>query len=272
MLAKYLGLALFCAQAQTPQPAFEAASVKPATPLGPLGMRADRKGGPGTADPGMYSCRNCPLSWVLDEAFDLQPFQYAGPEWVNETRFDFMAKIPPAATKETFRAMLQNLLVERFHLAVHNENRPMQIYELTVARGGPKFHESSAKEALAEGGDPGPLKRDKDGFPVLSGGASMAIVPGHAGIRSVHQPIAWFARILSGQLQTPVIDATGLKGNYDFEVYWAFENGGADAMLEPFRPAMIAAVQSQLGLKLESKKGQAQVLVVDRLDRAPTEN
>jgi len=283
MAAKLIPMALVClaAQGQTPRPTFEVASVKPATALGPMGLRADRKGGPGTPDPGTYTCQNCPVTWVLDEAYDLQPFEYVGPEWPQTVRFDFAAKVPAGTTKEAFRAMLQSLLAERFKLAVHREKKEMQVYELTVARNGPKFRESAPKDAPEEDGPPGKLQRDGDGFPILTGGTTMAVVPGHARIRSDNRPIAWFVRMLSGQLHSPVIDATNLHAKYDFLLSWAWEGNGtpgasADgapmAALDPYRPALISAVEAQLGLQLDRKKGQAEVLVIDHLEKAPTEN
>src|SRR5690348_5784599 len=112
MLCRVAGLILVCIglQAQTSAPLFDVASIKPAIPLGPYGMAVDRRGGPGTPDPGTYACRNCPLRWVLDEAYDLKIYQYAGPEWLNSARFDFAARIPEGTTKPAFRIMLQNLL------------------------------------------------------------------------------------------------------------------------------------------------------------------
>ena len=95
----------------------------------------------------MYICENCPIYWVLSEAYDLQLFEYVGPEWVHSARFDFTAKVPAGATKDTLRLMLQNLLAERFKLAVHRERKEMQVYEMTVAKNGPKFRESAPKEA-----------------------------------------------------------------------------------------------------------------------------
>jgi uncharacterized protein (TIGR03435 family) len=111
---------------------------------------------------------------------------------------------------------------------------------------------------------------------------TMAVAPGHARIRSDNQPISWFVRMLSGQLHSPVIDATALMAKYDFVVSWSFEENGApvgsaagDAAvpaMDPYRPALINAVQSQLGLKLEQKKGYAEVLVVDHIEKAPSSN
>jgi uncharacterized protein (TIGR03435 family) len=111
----------------------------------------------------------------------------------------------------------------------------------------------------------------------------MAVAAGHARMRCEDRPIGWLVRMLAGQLQSPVIDATGLKAKYDFLVSWSFEENGAPnssaaggaptaAVLDPYRPALINAVQSQLGLKLEQKRGQAEVLVIDRIEKVPTEN
>ncbi|HKE25297.1 MAG TPA: TIGR03435 family protein [Bryobacteraceae bacterium] len=267
-------LLCFAIQDQAPGPTFEVASIRPATQLGPLGMRAARNGGPGTRDPARYTCQNCPVFWVLSEAYDLQPWQYVGPDWVHNVRFDFAANVPAGTIKEDFRAMLVNLLTERFHLAAHREKREMPLYELTVASNGPKIRESPAQDAAEPEAFKGNLQRDNDGFPILPRGTTMAAIPGHARIRSDHQPIGWFARMLSGQLQSPVLDSTGLHGNYDFLLSWAFEEDSAQgsAMLDTYRPALIDAVQSQLGLKLQSKKGPVEVLVIDHLDKEPVGN
>jgi uncharacterized protein (TIGR03435 family) len=167
--------------------------------------------------------------------------------------------------------MLQNLLAMRFKLSVHREMRPMQIYELTVAKNGPKFKKGTPKEPPQDDGARGPLKRDVDGFPVLTRGMSMAMIPGHARMQSENQPIARFAERLSQQLQTPVKDATGLTGSYDFTVSWSWDADPPGAQAAA-RADLVSAVQSQLSLKLQQKKGQWEVLVVDHMERTPTEN
>jgi uncharacterized protein (TIGR03435 family) len=268
-----LGMLCPAASGQTPKPIFEVTSVKPATPLGPGGMQSDAGGGPGTNDPGRYHCHNCPIFWVLSPAYDLKLYEYSGPEWVHSVRYDFDAKIPPGTTHEAFRSMLQNLLADRFKLVVHREKRDMPAYELTVTRNGPKFHEGVSHDDPKP--EPGPLKKDKDGFPILTPGMSMALGPGLGRIRSDNQPLAWFAHLLSQQLQGPVVDNTGLQARYDFMVSWAFKSPGVSATsdaVDEFQPALIEAVQSQLGLKLAKKKMPVEVLVVDRLERTPTEN
>lgn len=284
-IAKLLLMALIglAARGQTPKATFEVASVKPPTRLGPLGMASNRKGGPGTTDPGMYTCQNCPFFWVLSEAYHLQPYEYEGPDWVHELRFDFSAKIPPGTTKEMFQEMLQNLLADRFKMVVHRDKKEMQVYELTVARNGPKFKEGVPKDQSQPEGPPAKMQKDSEGFPILAPGTTMAAIPGHARIRSDNRPIAWLVEMLSGQLGSPVIDATGLKAKYDFTVSWAYQDSGQSsaaaaatmpvaAELEAYRPALITAIQAQLGLKLEQKKGLAEVLVLDHAEKVPTEN
>jgi uncharacterized protein (TIGR03435 family) len=241
-------------------------------------MRANRKGGPGTGDPGTYTCENCPVMWVLSEAYDLQPFEYVGPDWLQNVRFDFTAKVPAGTSKDSFREMLQNLLVERFQLVCHRDKKAMQVYQLSVARNGPKFKESSPKDEPAEDKPPGKMQRDSEGFPILPKGTTMAVVPGHARIRSDNQTMAWFVKMLAGQLGSPVSDATGLSAKYDFVLSWSFEEGGQPAAGAPvapvdtYHPALISALQSQLGLKLEQKKGQADVLAIDHMDKTPRGN
>jgi uncharacterized protein (TIGR03435 family) len=140
---------------------------------------------------------------------------------------------------------------------------------MTVGQRGPKFKDSTPKGQPKDDGAPGPMKRDSDGFPILTPGASMAIVPGHARMRSDDQTVAWFAERLSEQLQAPVTDATGLTGKYDFLVSWTREEGPLAASATA--ADLINAVQLQLGLELEHKKGPVE-LAVDHMEKTPTEN
>jgi uncharacterized protein (TIGR03435 family) len=265
VLARFLLISAACCSAQT----FEVASIKPATPLGPLGGQSDQKGGPGTSDPGMFSCRNCSLYWVLGNAFPMHGYDFSGPDWLQSTRFDFAAKIPAGASDEDFQRMLRNLFAERFKMTSHHETRQMELYEMTVGKGGPKFHESTPKDDSKH--EPsGPPKRDADGFPILTHGMSMAIVPGHARLQSENQSMAWLAGQLGNQLRSPVRDATGLTANYDFMLSWSWDEGpGAQSA---GTADLVNQLPVQLGLKLERKKGPVEVLVVDHMEKTPTEN
>jgi uncharacterized protein (TIGR03435 family) len=151
--------------------------------------------------------------------------------------------------------MLQILLAERFKLSVHREMRPMQIFELTVAKNGPKFKKGTLKGHGQDVGMGGPPRRDPDGFPILTKGMSMAIIPGHARMQSEDQHIAWFAERLSQQLQMPVTDATVLVGNYYFTVSWSWDESAPGAQAAA-RADLVSAVQSQLGLKASTKEGK----------------
>src|SRR5690242_18387703 len=123
---------------QASLPKFEVASIRPAAPLGANGRQAHRSGGPGSPDPGTFTCRNCPIFWILSEAYELHTYDYVAPEWLHSDRFDFLAKVPLDATKDDLRKMLQDLPADRFKLAVHRETRQMPLYELTVGPDGPK--------------------------------------------------------------------------------------------------------------------------------------
>ncbi len=271
--------ACLVARGQTAKPVFEAATVKTAIPLGPLGMRFIENGGPGTHDPGLYRCQNCSLYQVVMEAYDIRlASKFSGPDWLQTVRFDISAKVPEGATKESFHLMMQDLLAERFKLAVHREKKEMPVFELSVAKNGPKFQAAVPKEAPPEDAPQGPMKRDGEGYPILAPGVAMAMVPGHARLRSENQSMEWFADMLSNQMGGPIVDATGLKGKYDFVLSWALEErnaaggGPSAAASEPTGPDLRSAIQTQLGLRLQEKKGPVDVLVIDHIEKDPTEN
>src|SRR5262245_31056417 len=158
---------------------FDVASVKPATPPTPNGrgmvMFRGPTGGPGTKDPGRISYPFMTLKNLLMTAYDVKNFQISGPSWMDTERYDINATMPPDTTKEQFRVMLQNLLAERFKIAVHRETKELPMYSLVVNKGGPKLKESDPAPANSEANDaatppPQPPSQPKigpDGFPIL---------------------------------------------------------------------------------------------------------
>ncbi len=92
------------------------------------------RGGPGTNDPGQTTFTNVPMKFLLTYAYDVKGFQVLGPAWLDSERFDVVAKVPKGATKEQVRMMMQSLLTERFHLALHHESKEMRLEELLVGR------------------------------------------------------------------------------------------------------------------------------------------
>jgi uncharacterized protein (TIGR03435 family) len=271
----------YCAYAQpSAKVEFEVASIKPSSPpTGGVGYAVGCRGGPGTNDPGLYTCGDINLLALVMDAYGENFWQVSGPDWMLMTRFDLRAVVPEGTTKEQFRIMLQNLLADRFKVAVHHETREIQRYELRVAKNGPKFKESSpATKDDANPLAPGPIKRDENGYPVV-GHRGMAMTGGKARMNWPEMTMEMLANTLSGQLHGPVTDATGLTGKYDISIYWSYEDALArppDA--DPARstsdpgPTIAQALQDQLGLRVESKKGPVDFLVVDHAERVPTEN
>jgi uncharacterized protein (TIGR03435 family) len=255
-------------------PQFEVASIKIAPALDGRGYSVSSRGGPGTQDPTLFTCHNWTLSGLIGRAFDLGVNELSGPDWMGSARFDMSAKIPDGATKEQFRQMLQSFLAERFKLACHREKKEVPAYNLVVTRNGPKFKESvpvpPPDDADRPAGKPSPIKQDDAGYPILPPGreSTMAMTRGFATQRFGDETMAHLAQNLAFQLAKPVIDATDLKGKYDFTLHWVADGVQDDAG----GPNLFRAVQEQLGLKLESTKTIVDVLVVDHLEKTPTEN
>ena len=258
--------------AQSAQPAFEVASVKENTSV------SDR-GGPGST-PGRFRVTNSPLRFILLDAFHVMDHQLIGsPEWTESARYDITATYPAdvARSEDDTRAMLRTLLADRFGLVTHRETREMPMYALMLARKdgtlGPQLVRSSidCEQWLAE-------KR-----PQLGAGSSSPVAPG--GKRPVCQLLATRRFItagtqtmqqLTGPLQAftgrPVVDRTGLTGAFDFDLQWSSGPVAPAAGATPppdDGPSIFAALQEQLGLRLESTRGTFDVVVVDAV-RRPT--
>jgi uncharacterized protein (TIGR03435 family) len=291
-------------------PTFDVASIKAAPPPNGQRMMVGSKGGPGTEDPSRFSCTNCSVSMLVSQAFNLKRYQLVASNLSESDRFEITATIPPGTTKEQFSQMLQNLLIERFGLKYHREQKEMQVFELVVAKGGHKLKEYvEPPKVEGESADapppvfgPGPPKLDKDGFPELppgrpGRGPMVIMMPGKARARGTGATIDQICTFLGNQLNKPVTDGTGLTGKYDYTLSFVPEGGGRPVLIaggpppppppaggppgggaggpnsgDPDGPTLIGAVQQQLGLKLEQKKGSVEILVVDHADKTPTEN
>jgi uncharacterized protein (TIGR03435 family) len=281
--------AAFSAYGQSPT--FEVASIKPyQRPEGQTMQRVGCSGGPGTKDPVRWSCENMSVHNLIVTAYDIRSYQVSGLGPFDGERYNLNAKVPEGATREQFRQMLQNLLAERFGLKIHREQKEMSTYELVVAKNGPKLKDAAPeppKDSAAEEPRPvGPPRfaMGKDGFPEMPPGSTgMMIMNGRASRRGARDTMTALAMMLSSQVGRPVIDATGLTGTYETVLNWSMSSGptpppppGAEgaipAAAEPSGPTIFAALQEQLGLKLEPKKGMVEILVVDKVEKTPTEN
>ena len=253
---------------------FEVATVKHGRPGD---YSAGGSGGPGTRDPTTYSATNYPVSSLLGIAYGISSYQLAGPSWLDEERFTVAAKVPEGATKEQLGLMMRNLLIERFKLAAHLEKREVAGYQLVVAKCGPKLALSSGDptqdDDLAKPPAPFKMTLDKAGYPELPPGRhySMAVNKDRARWRFADESMEDFAAMLGSQIRRPIVNATGLTGRYDFVVSWSYAamqpNAPADS-----GPSIFAATQKQLGLRLESKKVLVDTVIIDHIERTPTEN
>ncbi len=241
------------------QPSFEVASIKPAAPPGKGGYVVH--GGPGSTDPGLATFANIDLFSLVAMAYGIQHHQLLGPDWLTATRFDIMARVPQEATQDQYRLMLQDLLAARFKLVAHREQRELRVYELEIAQGGLRMKEYPVDAASANEGlkPPPPLSA-----PPLGYQGPVNVVLGKASMERV-------ANVLSGLLGEPVTDGTGLKGNYDIKLRALVVPQHTDAASSS-EPDLFEALWEQLGLKLVRKKSLVAVLVVDHMERTPTEN
>jgi uncharacterized protein (TIGR03435 family) len=327
-MARAAGLLLVCSLAygqaaadtksDAAKPEFEVATVKPSVPFGNGPMMVGMRGGPGTDDPGRLTITNLNLRDLIAFAYEVKRSQVSGgPPWLESERFDITAKVPPGATKQQSRVMMQNLLAERFKLAVHRETKEMAIYALVVNKGRPKMVESAADKAPSDAPPPPsanaamvPPQMGKDGCPDVP--ASMAkrangfmmVMPGGACMVDVAQTMAGLTEQLGNLFDRPVVDMTGLTGKYDFHLRFdpsslggrfammpkgpppggmgapvhgpvdAPIGGPATANMEPAEapPTIFVALQEQLGLKLDPRKGPADLLVIESVERTPAEN
>jgi len=268
---------------------FEVVSIKPsAPPDGRPHYSVGIRRGPGTSDPGRMTFSHVTVARLVTQAYGIYRFQLACPDWFNTEQFDITAKVPEGATKEQIPIMLQHLLAERFKLKVHQETRVMPILELTVAKGGPKL-KAPTRVLAQDDGATGEPAVDKFGFPVIPPGkTNMLVMEGKARWQSPNAEMEQLTRVLAGELGKPVTDSTGLKGRYDFSLYWMSREMDApqltptaDADAPPptasapsgvLGPTIFGALKDQLGLRLDPKKGPAVILVVVSATSVPTEN
>jgi uncharacterized protein (TIGR03435 family) len=264
---------------------FEVASVKTTAP----GTEYRMSGGPGTSSPGQIVYTNTSLRAILFMAYLVQLFQLPTPQWMDEANFDVVAKVPPGATQDDVRIMLQHLLAERFGLKIHHESRPAKSYVLLLAKAGPKLKPSPPLETEVVTAMPKRFDVDKDGFIILPPGhANMITFPTTGGISrltAVRQSTAALCSWLAHQLQQVVHDQTGLTGIYDFHLAFATDSttrgrprGDDDAPAstelrasDP-APTLLQAVEPQLGLKLEQRTLPVDYLIIDHIERTPIEN
>jgi uncharacterized protein (TIGR03435 family) len=244
-------------------PQFEVASIRPnnsASDTVELGPPAG----------GRFRATNVSLRMLIMRAYKVKNFEISGgPGWINSDRYDIIAGAAETGIDEVrFKPMLQALLEDRFQLIAHRETRQMPIYALQPAKSGPRLPEPTGS-CIEPGSLPHPTPF------TLCGGFHM-----DAGrLEGRRISMAQFVTALSNFLGRPVIDRTGYAGAFDVHLEFTFDgiaglNGGgfgapvlpSDAV-DSSRPTIFAALQQQLGLRLESQKGPAEILVIDHAEK-----
>jgi uncharacterized protein (TIGR03435 family) len=207
--------------------------------------------------------------------------QIRGPAWISKDEYAIDAHVPPGTTKEQFQVMLQNLLVERFKLALHHETVMLPVYQMVVTKGGVKFKESVPAEAGVVPAPP-PTGSDRDGFPLMPPGRpgmSATYSSGSNGQqqsrwRAQQQTMEAFARMLSlpSNAGRIVVDKTGLTAKYDFTLFCDIPQPGTAADAANPSLSIFDALQEQLGLKLIDAKQSFDKIVIDHAERVPVGN
>jgi len=236
-------------------PAFEVATIKPSDP--------NRPGKLFTIRGQEVLTVNTTVSDLLTMAYDLHPKQIVGgPSWLESDKYDVTGKpdAPGAPNNAQLKIMIQKLLADRLQLTFHREKRDLNVYALTVGKTGIKLSKSQL--------DP-------------NGPGGRFFGPPPVTLRVTNATMAEVASVLqSAVLDRPVVDQTGLAEKYDFLLKFTPEPGqmmglGGAPPQQPDNadapPDLFTAIQQQLGLKLESTKAPADVIVIDHIER-PSEN
>jgi len=249
---------------------FEAASVKPSQANT---NRFTMIGGPGTNDPGRIVYTNIMLRRVLLAAYDLASYQITGPDWLDTQRYDITATIPTGAAKEQFQTMLRNLLASRFQMVSHRESREIPIYALLAAKGGVKVHGVPAGQSAPQTGElPTVRGIGKDGFPDVKlpvPGLIIETLSERSRVLVKDMPLTKLAEFLTGRMDRPVIDKTGLPGVFSYALYYRPDGVTVD---DPVDAGIAIAIQEQLGLRMEATRGAVDFLVIDRAAQIPVGN
>jgi uncharacterized protein (TIGR03435 family) len=259
-------LAACTARAQAPL-TFDVASIRPST--------SDERPTFSIEPGGTVTVRNWALKPLIQNAYDTPGFfVFGAPNWTNFEKYDILAKANDSSSESAanpadfdrnrayqlrMMARFQALLADRFQLKLHRETREMPGYALVVAKNGSKLHESD------------PAEPGLDTFKAPDGGKGQGVRSGPSTFRGgtkftgQRASLTLLANAVTRGLGMPVVDRSGLKGEYDFVLEWAPDTPEAEG------PTMFRAVEEQLGLHLESAKVPVEVLVIDRVEK-PSEN
>ena len=212
---------------------------------------------------GRYMLRQATLADLIMTAYGQKDSTYVhgGPSWLEWDRWDVIAKVPPETTEASAKQMLRSLLAQRFGLVVHTGNAPMPAYVLTAPGEKSKLKESEGSGDASCEPHPQPANQ-------AAGAVPQILITCH------NETMEKFAddvhMMAGGYLTDPVVDSTGLKGAYDFDLKWTGRGQLARAGAEGI--SIFDAVDKELGLKLTLQTAPRPVLIVDSANETPTPN
>jgi uncharacterized protein (TIGR03435 family) len=279
-----------CAAAFGQNAQFEVASIRPA-PTAPT----DRVAIGVHIDGSQMQCTYLSIEDFIRAAYKLKQYQIQGPSWIAGERFNVAATLPPGATQDQVPEMIKALLIDRFKLEVHHDKKEFPVYGLVVAKGGLKIKETPP-DPDAKPPAEGPAKPStnvsgsggRGGVHInLGNGSSFSFADNK--LVATKLSMQMFAETLARFEDRPVIDMTGLPGFYDFELPFSSEDYTAMLIRSAIAagvvlpPEALRALQfssgdsllsalERVGLKLETRKASLEVLVVDHVEKVPTEN
>jgi uncharacterized protein (TIGR03435 family) len=253
------------AQPAASEPKFEVASVRRGVPPKAGEAVGLWRGGPGTSSPTRVTGRLVTLRQVLRIAYDLRPFQIAGPGWLDSERYDIDVLVPLGATIEEYWRMLRGLLAERFRVKLHHDVKDFPFYDLVLNLNKDEFEARNSTHGRATT-DVG-IRPSKD----EAKGTAMTIpMAGGFQMTGKNMSMVALARVLETRLNgAAVVDRTGVAGTYDFTL--EFSNGLLPQEVSLF-PSIFTALRDQLGLRLVTQKGPFDVVIIDQADRVPMQN
>jgi uncharacterized protein (TIGR03435 family) len=277
LAAVLLGMAsrIFSQSPVSPADDFVAASIRPSGPHSPRGW----DGGPGSDSPDLYRLSSATLLDLITTAWNVHSFQVSSRAPLDRNHFDLVARIPSGTTKERFRKMLQNLLIERFALKEHTESKDFSAYELVLATPGSKFKRTGPDQFTLQSKTASDQDPEGARWPELPPNLpDIAIQKSVAGdhelirVSAQLEPLSALVESLPSPDGLPVVDHTALTGKFSFRLEYSQDLPGTISDSAAAAPAIFTALREQLGLELIKKKLPFDVVVVDSFERSPTPN
>jgi uncharacterized protein (TIGR03435 family) len=264
----------------TAGPQLAPAPTQTARPAQPLAFdvvsikqnKSDGGGGLGRSTPDGDVNINSLLAYQIGPAYGVEPDNIYGlPDWAKNNRYDIQTKVAAEDIeayrklhRSEHRRMMQAVFEDRLKLKAHLVSKEVPMYQLVIAKGGPKLHEAKPGDTYADG------IKAPDGTPIGAAGARM----GRGSYTGQQITVSALLNWLKGATGRPVVDKTGLTGKYDITLRWTPDLGPStpdSAPPDETLPTIFGALEDQLGLKLEPTKGTIPTLIIDHIE-PPTEN